>query len=93
MLFRSDESRYDDPDRFDLRRERIPHASFGFGTHYCSGHAVTRPFEEIALEEILRGLPGLRLDPAADPAPDLRGDITNRVMRTVPLAFDPPAAA
>mgnify|MGYP006276031665 CR=1 FL=1 len=62
-----DESRYDDPDRFDLRRERIPHASFGFGTHYCSGHAVTRPFEEIALEEILRGLPGLRLDPARPP--------------------------
>lgn len=62
-----DETRYVDADRFDLRRERIPHASFGFGTHYCSGHAVTRPFEEIALEEVLAGLPGLRLDPERPP--------------------------
>jgi cytochrome P450 len=62
-----DESRYDDPDRFDLRRERIPHASFGFGTHYCSGHAVTRPLEEIMLGEMLAGLPGLRADPERPP--------------------------
>jgi hypothetical protein len=34
-------------------------------------------------------LSGLRLDPDADPAPDVRGDVTNRMLRSLRLAFDP----
>ena len=69
------------------------HLAFGLGPHFCLGAALARLQAQVAIGMLIERLPGLRLDPAADPAPDLRGDITNRVMRTVPLAFDPPAAA
>ena len=39
----------------------------------------------------VRRLPGLRLDPAADPSPDVRPDVTNRTLRSLRLAFEPPA--
>lgn len=80
-----DETRYENPDRFDLRRPRVAHAAFGFGTHYCSGHAVSRSFEEIALEEILGGLPGLRLD--ADAEPVIRG-VAARGVWSMPVVWD-----
>ena len=32
-----DESEFDDPDRFDIRRERRPNAAFGYGPHFCAG--------------------------------------------------------
>lgn len=62
-----DPSRYVDADRFDLFRERKPHLSFGFGSHYCSGHAIATQLERIMLEEVFAGLPGLELDPEAEP--------------------------
>jgi hypothetical protein len=40
---------------------------------------------------MVRRLPGLRLDPDADPTPDLRPDVTNRMLRSLRLAFDPAA--
>jgi cytochrome P450 len=58
-----DPSRYEDPDRFDMHRGRQQHVAFGYGSHFCSGHFISRHIERIALEEVFRGLPGLRLDP------------------------------
>jgi cytochrome P450 len=49
-----DERRFDDPDRFDLHRGRQRLATFGFGPHFCSGHAFARAQERIALRELLR---------------------------------------
>ena len=80
-----DEARYAEPDRFDLGRERIAHASFGFGAHYCSGHAVSRPLEEAALGAILDGLPGVRLDPAQPPL--VRGFAVRGPVR-LPIVWD-----
>ncbi|MFI7067227.1 cytochrome P450 [Kribbella sp. NPDC050124] len=57
-----DESRFEDPDRFDLFRRKRPHLSFGFRPHFCSGHALSRAMGEIALEEVFTQLPNLRLD-------------------------------
>jgi cytochrome P450 len=61
-----DRSRFDDPDRFDLFRKRRPHLSFGFRPHFCSGHALSRAMGQIALEEVFRQLPNLRLDPSRE---------------------------
>lgn len=58
-----DERRYDDPERFDVFRPRQPQASFGYGEHFCAGHFLGREVARIALEEIVAGLPDLRLDP------------------------------
>lgn len=57
-----DESRFEDPDRFDMSRKKRPHLSFGFRPHFCSGHALSRAMGEIALEEVFTQLPNLRLD-------------------------------
>jgi cytochrome P450 len=62
-----DEDRYADPERFDLHRARQQHLAFGFGSHVCSGHFLSRQLDQIALEELFTALPGLRLDPDKEP--------------------------
>jgi cytochrome P450 len=66
-----DERRFADPDRFDLHRARQQHAAFGFGRHFCSGHAFARQLEAIALRRLFERLPDVRLDPERPPV--LRG--------------------
>ena len=61
-----DESVFTDPERFDVRRPRLPNAAFGYGPHFCAGHAFARGQERIALQLLVDALPGLRLDPAFD---------------------------
>jgi cytochrome P450 len=56
-----DEHRFADPDRFDLHRPRQRVATFGFGRHFCSGHAFARAQERIALHELLLRHPNLAL--------------------------------
>lgn len=58
-----DETRYADPDVFDLDRPRQSHASFGYGLHFCLGHFVARQLEQVLLEEMFTRLPNLRPDP------------------------------
>ncbi len=60
-----DGERFTDPDSYDLHRERQRLATFGFGRHFCSGHAFARGQERIVLRELLRRFPGLEL--AAEP--------------------------
>jgi cytochrome P450 len=59
-----DESRFERADEFDVSRGRSRLATFGFGRHFCSGHAFARQLELIALRELLERLPELELDPA-----------------------------
>lgn len=66
-----DEAEFDDPDVFDIRRERRPNAAFGFGPHFCAGHAFARGQERIALRMLVEAMPDLALDPAYDV--DFRG--------------------
>lgn len=58
-----DETRYAEPDVFDLDRPRQSHASFGYGLHFCLGHFVARQLEQVLLEEMFTRLPNLRPDP------------------------------
>lgn len=58
-----DETRFENPDQFDMFRKKKQHVSFGFRPHFCSGHFLSRAMGEIALEEAFRQLPNLRLDP------------------------------
>jgi cytochrome P450 len=57
-----DESVFDDPDDFNVRRTRVPNAAFGFGPHFCAGHAFARGQEAIALRTLVDAMPDLRLD-------------------------------
>ncbi len=56
-----DESRYEDPDRFDVRR-RCEHQAFGAGgRHFCLGTALARLELKVMLEETLRRYPQIEL--------------------------------
>jgi cytochrome P450 len=55
-----DESRYDDPDRFDIHRSAT-NLSFGFGPHLCLGLHLARTEMRVAGEQLLARLPDLRL--------------------------------
>jgi cytochrome P450 len=59
-----DESRFPDPDRFELRRPNVAdHVAFGFGEHFCLGSNLARLEARKALNALLDRLPNLRLAP------------------------------
>ena len=56
-----DESRYENPDSFDLRR-RAEHQAFGAGgRHFCLGTALARLELRILIEETLARYPDIAL--------------------------------
>jgi cytochrome P450 len=57
-----DERKYEDPDRFDVRRHFDSHVSLGHGIHYCVGAALARLEGRVALEETLRRYPTWEVD-------------------------------
>ncbi len=57
-----DESRYEDPDRFDVHRNP-EHQAFGAGgRHFCLGTALARLELKILIEETLARYPEMKLD-------------------------------
>ena len=61
-----DGAEFPDPDAFDSRRERNRHLSFGAGPHRCVGSNLARMNMRIAVEELLRRLDDIRLEPGAE---------------------------
>src|ERR1700724_1063428 len=56
-----DETRYEDPDRFDLRR-KAEHQAFGAGgRHFCLGTALARLELRILIEETLERYPEIQI--------------------------------
>jgi cytochrome P450 len=57
-----DERRFDDPDRFDIRRQIGQHLTFGHSIHFCLGAALARIEGRIAIEEVLARFPDWEVD-------------------------------
>jgi cytochrome P450 len=79
-----DETRYEEPDRFDLRR-RAEHQAFGAGgRHFCLGTALARLELRIMMEETLARFPRIALDgsPAYTESP-----FVNQ-LKTLPVRLD-----
>ena len=82
---------FDSPDEFQLDRVRDrargsgSALAFGAGTHFCLGSHLAHAELEVALDVVLRLLPGLRLAPDAEVT--ARGAIF-RGPRKLPVRFD-----
>jgi len=64
-----DESVFDRPDALDLGRDPNRHLTFAFGKHFCLGNQLARLEGQIALGELVRRFPDMRL---AGPREDIR---------------------
>jgi cytochrome P450 len=80
-----DESRWDDPDTLAIRRPPQQHMAFGFGPHICLGQHLARMETRVVLEKVFDRLPGLRVDPDAEPAPVTW--MTFRAPTALPVVF------
>jgi len=58
---------FKDPNQFDIFREKTPNAAFGFGPHFCAGHAFSRSQMRIAVSKLLEKFPELSLDASTPP--------------------------
>jgi cytochrome P450 len=65
-----DETIFEDPNKFDIRRSARAGLGFGTGVHTCVGMPAARM--EIELLNFLLDLPGLHFDPTS-PEPKIRG--------------------
>ena len=80
-----DETRYEDPDRFDIHRNP-EHQAFGAGgRHFCLGTALARLELRIMIEETLRRYPDIALD--GEPAP-ARALFVNQ-LKKLPVRLNP----
>jgi cytochrome P450 len=61
-----DESRWDNPDSFDIFRTPQQHLAFAFGPHMCIGMHLARLETRVVINAVLDRLSGLRLDPDGD---------------------------
>ncbi|MEP6639679.1 MAG: cytochrome P450, partial [Chloroflexota bacterium] len=63
-----DPATFADPDIYDIRRPNArAHLAFAQGPHACVGLHLARLETQSALEAVLDGWPGLRIEPAAEP--------------------------
>lgn len=54
---------FEDPDRFDIERDRkSAHCTFGYGIHTCIGQVLARLEGRIVLEELLKRFPDWQVD-------------------------------
>jgi cytochrome P450 len=80
-----DESRYDDPDRFDVRRNP-EHQAFGAGgRHFCLGTALARLELRVLFEETLARYPEMEL---AGPPAFVESAFLNQ-LKALPVALGP----
>lgn len=53
---------FNDPDRFDITRERSAHTTFGYGIHTCVGNVLARTELRVVIEELLLRFPEWDVD-------------------------------
>ena len=81
-----DETRFGDPNRFDISRAPNPHLAFGGGgTHFCLGANLARSEASAIIPEVLKRMSGLEL---AGPVERTRSNQMNG-LKSMPVRFTP----
>jgi cytochrome P450 len=81
-----DEDVFDDPYRFDIRRDPNPHQSFGGGgAHHCLGAMLARAEVRAALDEILLNTGAIEVGEPRMTLPDLCNNMT--VYESLPVSL------
>ena len=84
-----DEAVFDEPYRFDLRREPNPHVGFGGpGPHFCLGAHLARREITVMYRELLRRVPDIH---ASSPPERLLSNFINGI-KHLPVEFSPGGA-
>jgi cytochrome P450 len=91
-MINRDSEQFDEPDSLDLSRPHRSHLAFGYGIHQCLGQQLARAEMTVALNALLRRLPGLRLAAAPEDIP-LRTEMVNYGVAALPLTWDRPAGS
>ena len=86
-----DPSVFDDPERFDARRDPNPHVGFGGpGPHFCLGAHLARREVSVVFRQLLTRLPDI--DVSGDPVPlDAMGIPLVSGIKRLPVRFTPAA--
>jgi cytochrome P450 len=79
-----DETVFDEPDTFDIRRDPNPHVAFGFGTHFCLGASLARLELRLLLTRLTRRITNLRVVGE----PDIEPNIFVGAVRSCRVAFE-----
>lgn len=80
-----DPDQFADPNRLDIARTPNRHCGFGFGIHYCMGAPIARLEGSIAIDALIRALPGLRTGPADEV---WHPTLISRGMQSFPVSWD-----
>ncbi|WP_405680439.1 cytochrome P450 [Streptomyces sp. NBC_01238] len=93
-----DESRYSEPDRFDIFRADLTsttafsaaadHLAFALGRHFCVGALLARAEVETGVNQLLDAMPDLRLADGFTPS---EHGVFTRGPRSLPVRFTPVA--
>jgi cytochrome P450 family 142 subfamily A polypeptide 1 len=91
LLFESanrDETRFEEPFRFDVERQPNEHLAFGFGAHFCLGQALARLELKVMFEQLLLRLPDLQLAVEPEELPRRRANFISG-LESMPVRFSP----
>ena len=86
-----DETRWPDPETFDITRATQANIAFGAGPHVCIGMHLARMESRILLDRVLDTMPDLSLD-AAHPTPAITGTAM-RAPTALHVVFSPSSRA
>ena len=74
----------DDPERFDVSRQKPPHQAFGGGgAHFCLGNTLARLELRVLFEELIRRVPDMQF---AGPITRLTSNFSNE-LTSMPVTF------
>jgi len=81
-----DPAAIDNPESFDVARQKPPHQAFGGGgAHFCLGNALARLELRVLFEELMRRVPDMQI---AGPITRLTSNFSNE-LTSIPVTFTP----